>query len=80
LLHDIGTGDGIVQADAQGNEFRTPPLWLVRGSHPYLHDGRARSVAEAIDAHQGQAVDARNAYDSLSPSEQHALQKFLLAR
>ncbi len=80
LLHDIGTGDGIVQADAQGNEFRTPPLWLVRGSHPYLHDGRARSVTEAISAHGGQALDARNAYDSLSSSDQHAVQKFLLAR
>src|SRR5262249_58003941 len=48
LLHDIGTRDGIAQGAARGNEFRTPPLWLVRGSHPYLHDGRARSVAQAI--------------------------------
>ena len=80
LLHDIGTGDGIVQGDAQGNEFRTAPLWLVRGSHPYLHDGRARSVADAIDAHQGQALDVRNAYLALSASEQHTLLKFLLAR
>jgi CxxC motif-containing protein (DUF1111 family) len=80
LLHDIGTGDGIVQGDAQGNEFRTAPLWLVRGSHPYLHDGRALSVADAIDAHQGQALDVRNAYLALSASEQHTLLKFLLAR
>ena len=66
LLHDIGTGDGIVQGDAQGNEFRTPPFWIVRGAHPYLHDGRARSVTDAIDAHQGQALDVRNAYFALS--------------
>jgi CxxC motif-containing protein (DUF1111 family) len=80
LLHDIGTGDGIAQGAARGNEFRTPPLWLVRGSHPYLHDGRARSVAEAIEAHQGQALDVRIAYDALPPSDQNALQKFLRAR
>jgi CxxC motif-containing protein (DUF1111 family) len=78
LLHDIGTGDGIVQGDAQGNEFRTAPLWLERGSFPYLHDGRARTVAEAIEAHQGQALDARNAYDALSAIEQKALLRFLL--
>jgi len=77
LLHDIGTGDGIVQGDAKGNEFRTPPLWLVRGAHPYLHDGRASTVTEAIDAHQVQALDARNAFFSLSRAEQNAILKFL---
>jgi len=77
LLHDIGTGDGVVQGDAQGNEFRTPPLWLVRGAHPYLHDGRARNVEQAIDAHQGQALDVRNAYFALTTAEQNAIQKFL---
>ena len=80
LLHDIGTGDGIVQGDAHGNEFRTAPLWLVRGSEPYLHDGRAHTVAEAISAHQGQALDVRNTYLALSPSEQQAVLRFLLAR
>jgi CxxC motif-containing protein (DUF1111 family) len=77
LLHDIGTGDGIVQGDAQGNEFRTPPLWLVRGAHPYLHDGRARDVLQAIDAHHGQALDVRNAFFALSSSEQNAILRFL---
>jgi CxxC motif-containing protein (DUF1111 family) len=77
LLHDIGTGDGIVQGAAQGNEFRTAPIWLVRGAEPYLHDGRAHTVPEAIDAHQGQALEVRNAYFSLSASEQQAIVKFL---
>ena len=77
LLHDVGTGDGIVEGDAQGNEFRTPPLWLVRGAHPYLHDGRARTVAEAIGAHQGQALDVINAYFSLSSDEKNAILTFL---
>jgi CxxC motif-containing protein (DUF1111 family) len=80
LLHDIGTDDGVVQGDAQGNEFRTPPLWIVRGAHPYLHDGRVRTVIDAIDAHQGQAVDVRNAYFSLSPYDQKAILKFLNSR
>ena len=80
LLHDIGTGDGIAQGDARGNEFRTAPLWLVRGSHPYLHDGRARTVDEAIVAHQGQAADVRDAYLALSKSDKNALVKFLRAR
>ena len=80
LLHDIGTGDGIAQGDAHGNEFRTAPLWLVRGSHPYLHDGRARTVDEAIVAHQGQAADVRDAYLALSKSDKNALVKFLRAR
>jgi CxxC motif-containing protein (DUF1111 family) len=77
LLHDIGTGDGVVQGDAQDNEFRTPPLWLVRGAHPYLHDGRARNVVQAIDAHKGQALDVRDAYFALTSAEQNAIQKFL---
>jgi CxxC motif-containing protein (DUF1111 family) len=80
LLHDIGTGDGIAQGDARGNEFRTAPLWLVRGSHPYLHDGRARTVDEAIQAHEGQAADVRTAYVSLPSSDRNALVKFLRAR
>lgn len=77
LLHDVGTGDGIVEGDARGTEFRTPPLWLVRGSHPYLHDGRARTVTEAIAAHGGQAQEVRDAYFARSSAEQNAVLKFL---
>lgn len=77
LLHDIGTGDGIVQGEAQGNEFRTAPLWLVRGAQPYLHDGRARTVTHAIDAHRGQALPVRDAYFALVPADQQAILRFL---
>lgn len=80
LLHDIGTRDGMVQGDAQGNEFRTPPLWTVRGAHPYLHDGSARTVANAIEAHGGQAQGVRDAYLALSAYEQKAILKFLNSR
>ena len=53
---------------------------MVQGEqlfHPYLHDGRADTVTEAIDAHQVQAIDARNAFFSLSSAEQNAILKFL---
>jgi CxxC motif-containing protein (DUF1111 family) len=77
LLHDVGTGDGIEDGDARGNEFRTAPLWSLRGGHPYLHDGRARTVADAIVAHGGQALAARNAYLALSVFDQKAILRFL---
>lgn len=76
LLHDIGTGDGVVQGDARGNEFRTPPLW-VGMKHPYLHDGRARSIPDAVDAHHGQAQDVRDRFFALSVAEQSAIVKYL---
>jgi CxxC motif-containing protein (DUF1111 family) len=79
LLHDIGTGDGVVQGDAQGNEFRTAPLWLVRGADPYLHDGRAKLIG-AIDAHHNQAQPTRDAFYALSQAGQSAVLKFLNSR
>ena len=50
LLHEMGDslGDGIPAAEATGNEFRTAPLWGVRASKPYLHDGRAETLEEAM--------------------------------
>jgi CxxC motif-containing protein (DUF1111 family) len=78
LLHDIGTGDGIVQDDAQGNEFRTAPLWITRGGQPYLHDGRAVTLTDAILAHGNQAIDSRNAFAALSAIEQRTILRFLL--
>ena len=40
--------DGILQGDATGSAFRTPPLWGVSASYPWLHDGRAGSLRQAI--------------------------------
>jgi Di-haem oxidoreductase, putative peroxidase/WD40-like Beta Propeller Repeat len=73
LLHDMGPGlaDGIVQGDATGGEFRTAPLWGVRWSPPYLHDGRAATLIEAIVQHGGEATRARDAFLAL-PSETRA--------
>ena len=53
LLHDIGTGDGIEQADAAGPEIRTPALWGLRFRRPLLHDGSAPNIESAIDHHGG---------------------------
>ena len=77
LLHDIGTGDGIVQGDARGNEIRTTPLWGVSESAPYLHDGSAATIRDAIERHRNQAGPARRAFEDLSHDEQRALLAFL---
>lgn len=77
LLHDAGTGDGIVQGDAQANELRTAPLWGISASAPYLHDGTARTIVEAILRHGNQAAPARNAFHALSPADKEKLLEFL---
>jgi CxxC motif-containing protein (DUF1111 family) len=77
LLHDIGTGDGVVQGDAQGTEFRTAPLWGLRRSAPYLHDGSASTVSLAIESHAGQAAAARDAFLALPSGDRRAMLRFL---
>jgi CxxC motif-containing protein (DUF1111 family) len=58
-------------------EWRTPPLWGVRNSAPYLHDGRASSVGEAILLHGGEAAGAAQRYRQLTAREQAALSAFV---
>ena len=78
LLHDMGSlGDGIDQGDAEGAEMRTQPLWGVAQQTRLLHDGRARTVADAILAHDGQGKRARDRFAALSDSERRALLAFL---
>jgi CxxC motif-containing protein (DUF1111 family) len=78
LLHDMGPlGDGIAQADAGTREMRTAPLWGLRASAPYLHDGRARNVDEAIRAHAGEAGVSRDRYLRLAPLPRNQLVEFL---
>ena len=57
--------------------FRTPPLWGVSKTAPYLHDGRAATLAEAIEVHAGEAARARGAYHDLSHEDREALLAFL---
>ena len=85
LLHDMGPGlaDGRPVFAASGSEWRTPPLWgigltqVVNGHQNYLHDGRARTLQEAILWHGGEAAGAKAAYKRLSKTERGSLVAFL---
>jgi CxxC motif-containing protein (DUF1111 family) len=85
LLHDMGDGlaDGRPDWEATGREWRTAPLWgiglvpVVNGHTFFLHDGRARSLAEAILWHGGEAARARDAFAALSQGDREALVAFL---
>ena len=77
LLHDIGTGDGIDQGAANGNEFRTAPLWGLHHRRMLLHDGRALTPADAIDAHGGRASAARDHFRRMGPPDRQALLDYL---
>jgi CxxC motif-containing protein (DUF1111 family) len=78
LLHDMGElGDGIPDGTAGPRDMRTPPLWGLRASAPYLHDGRAATVDAAIKAHDGEARIARDRYLRLRAMEQRQLTEFL---
>lgn len=58
-------------------EWRTPPLWGLRDSAPYMHDGSAATVLEAIAMHGGEASGSRDRYLSLSFDDQQAMLAFL---
>jgi CxxC motif-containing protein (DUF1111 family) len=78
LLHHMGSlGDGIAQAAAQPDEMRTAPLWGLRARSPFLHDGRASTIDEAIRLHDGEANAARNRYIQLTPQQQQEIVAFL---
>ena len=85
LLHDMGAdlADGRPDFQANGREWRTPPLWgiglvqTVNGHSNFLHDGRARGLLEAVLWHGGEAKKSRDAVVKLSPNARAALVKFL---
>jgi len=85
LLHDMGEGlaDGIKDSLASGSEWRTPPLWgigltkTVNGNTFFLHDGRARSIEEAILWHGGEGSNSRKNYSSLSLDDKDDLLNFI---
>lgn len=77
LLHDVGTGDSIVQGAATGAEFRTPPLWGLSRNVGLMHDGRAGGVADAIADHAGEASGVKAAYLALSDAERQQLILFV---
>ncbi len=85
LLHDMGEGlaDHRPEGDADGYEWRTPPLWgiglteTVSGHTEFLHDGRARNLTEAILWHGGEGQAAREAFAAMSAAERDDLIAFL---
>lgn len=79
LLHDMGEelADGVVMALASGSEFRTQPLWGLNSTGPYLYDGRAGSIDEAIALHGGEAAQSRELYLNSSQEDRDHLLAFL---
>ena len=85
LLHDMGPGlaDNRPDFRATGQEWRTPPLWglglsaTVNGTTTFLHDGRARSLTEAILWHGGEAQPSADAVTKMSTADRTALLAFL---
>jgi CxxC motif-containing protein (DUF1111 family) len=79
LLHNVGTGDGVVQNGGQStrNKLRTPPLWGVRTRPRLMHDGETVNRNEAILRHAGEATSVINNYRNLSTSDKNKLITFL---
>lgn len=86
LLHDMGSGldDGYTEGSAKTYEWRTPALWGLGlspnsqgGSYFLMHDGRAKSIEEAIGMHGGEGLKSVSNYQMLSVTDKMALLKFL---
>jgi len=79
LLHDILTGDGVVQNGGQStrNKVRTPPLWGMRSRDRLMHDGQSLTRNEAILRHAGEATGVINNYRALTTTQQNQLITFL---
>lgn len=86
LLHDMGPGldDGYTEGSAKTSEWRTPALWGLGlskfsqgGEYFLLHDGRARTINDAIILHSGEAEISKNNYQELAETEKRDLIRFL---
>ena len=86
LLHDMGPGlnDNYTEGNAKTFEWRTPPLWGLGlspnsqgGQYFLMHDGRAKSIEEAILLHGGEAAASKNKFSQMSAAEKNNLLKFL---
>ncbi len=79
LLHDVGTGDGIVQggpADT-ANKLRTPPLWGLHIKSRFMHDLESLDLRGAIVRHRGEAAHVARRFERLTPTRQEQLITFL---
>lgn len=79
LLHDVGTGDGIVQVGPQdtANKLRTPALWGLRTKSRFMHDLRSLTLADAIRRHREEAQVVTRRFNELSYEEQEQMLTFL---
>jgi hypothetical protein len=73
--HDMGSN--LADPRDERTQFLTPPLWGIARSRPYLHDGRAPTLEDAITAHAGEAEATRDAYLALEPSQRGAIRVYL---
>ena len=81
LLHDIGTGDGIVQAGPQDTaaKLRTAPLWGLRTKSRFMHDLGSMTLEQAIARHKGEARQVRQAFDALTSTQRQQVIAFLMS-
>lgn len=80
LLHDVGTGDGIVQTTGlqeTANKIRTAPLWGLRMRTRFMHDFESLTLDDAIRRHHGEAQQVARRTRDLSPTEKQQLAIFL---
>jgi len=77
LLHDLGTGDGVVQGGVAANLIRTAPLWGLRVKNRFLHDGRVFNVVGAVNAHKHEGARAASEFRELSSADKDAILAFL---
>jgi CxxC motif-containing protein (DUF1111 family) len=79
LLHDVGTGDGIVQngGPATANKLRTPPLWGLHVRARMMHDATTLTFDEAVRRHAGEARDVIARYNALKRTRRADLIAFL---
>jgi hypothetical protein len=75
--HQSQPGQARPDRPATRQEWRTPPLWGVRDSGPYLHDGRAQTLEQAIALHGGQGANAAQRFFALSPRQRLQIESFL---
>ena len=79
LLHDVGTGDGIVQGGPQdtANKLRTVPLWGLHIKSRFMHDNASLTLSDAIQRHAGEAQQVIFRFNGLTSQEQQQLITFL---
>ena len=75
-----GLDDGYTEGNAKTSEWRTPPLWGLGlspnsqgGQYFLMHDGRAKSIEEAIQLHGGEATASKNKFNQLTAAEKNAI-------